>query len=126
MKRQIIQPPSMPSNRVLSHGVRVGDFIWTAGAIGRDPVTGAMPEDIRGQTRQALSNVRAVLEAGGSSLASVVKVNIYLTEITLRDAVNEVYLEFFPSEQPGRTAIGGAQFAAGVLVEIEAVAVVES
>jgi 2-iminobutanoate/2-iminopropanoate deaminase len=126
MKRQIIQPAGMPSNRILSHGVRVGDFIWTAGTIGRDPATGAMPEDIRGQTRQALSNLQAVIEAGGSSLASVVKVNIYLTEIALRDAVNEVYLEFFPSDQPGRTAIGGAQFAAGVLVEIEAVAVVES
>ena len=125
MKREIIRPAGVPANRILSPGVRVGDFIWTAGHVGRDPATGALAEDIREQTRQTLKNLQAVLEAGGSSLRSVVKVNIYLKEIADRDAVNEVYVEFFPTDPPGRTAIGGAQFGAGVLIEIEAIAVVE-
>lgn len=126
MKREVIRPEGMAPNPILSPGVRVGDLIWTAGHVGRDPETGEMPEDVRGQTRVTLQNLQRVLEAAGSSLASVVKVNIYLENIDDRPAVNEVYQEFFPSDPPGRTCIGGAQFAPGTLVEIEAVAVVES
>lgn len=125
MKREIIRVEGAPTNPILSPGVRVGDLIWTAGHVGRDPATGTISPDIREQTRQTLKNIQAVLHAGGSSLASVLKVNIYLQDITDRDAVNEVYLEFFPSDPPGRTAIGGAQFGSGVLIEIEAVAAVE-
>ncbi len=123
VKREIIRPAGVPANRILSPGVRVGDFIWTAGHVGRDPATGKLAEGVVEQTRQTLKNLQAVLEAGGSSLGSVVKVNIYLTDINDRPAVNDVYAEFFPDDPPGRTAIGGAQFAPGTLVEIEAVAV---
>ena len=126
MKREIIRPPGVQPSPILSPGVRVGDFIWTAGHVGNDPASGKLVEGgVKEQTCQALENIRAVLEAGGSSLASVIKVNIYLTDINDRPAVNEVYTEFFPADPPGRTAIGGAQFAPGMLVEIEAVAVVE-
>ena len=125
-KREVIRPAGVRPNPILSPGVRVGDFIWTAGQVGQDPATGKIEGGIKDQTRQTLENLRAVLEAGGSSLASVLKVNIYLTDINDRPAVNEVYAEYFPSDPPSRTAIGGAQFAPGTLVEIEAVAVVES
>ncbi len=126
VKREIIRPDGVTPNKILSPGVRVGDFIWTAGHVGRDPETGEIPGDIKGQTRNTLRNLQKVLETGGSSLKSVVKVNIYLKEITDRDAANEVYTEFFPTDPPGRTAIGGAQFGGTVLIEIEAIAVVES
>jgi 2-iminobutanoate/2-iminopropanoate deaminase len=124
MKREIIRPDGVPPNRILSPGVRVGDFIWTAGHVGRDPATGAMSDDVREQARQTLKNLQAVLETGGSSLQNVVKVNIYLKDVADRDAVNEVYVEFFPTDPPGRTAIGGAQFGGNTLIEIEAVAIV--
>ncbi len=125
-KREIIRPKGARRNSVLSPGVRVGDIVWTAGQTGQDPATGKTVEGgIKEQTRQTLKNIQAVLEAGGSSLGSVVKVNIYLTDIDDRPAVNEVYGEFFPTDPPGRTCIGGAQFAPGTLIEIEAVAVVE-
>lgn len=126
VKREIIRPAGVPENRILSPGVRVGDFIWTAGHVGRDPKTGTLAAGIKEQTRQTLKNLQAVLEAGGSSLASVVKVNIYLQDVADRDAANEVYVEFFPTDPPGRTAIGGGQFGGGVVIEIEAVAIVES
>jgi len=126
VKRQIIRPPGVPASPILSPGVRVGDFIWTAGHVGRDPATGKLAEGIVDQTRQTLKNLQAVLEAGGSSLGTVVKVNIYLENIADRAAANEVYREFFPTDPPGRTAIGNAGFEGGVLIEIEAVAVVES
>ena len=126
VKREIIRPDGVTPNKILSPAVRVGDFIWTAGHVGRDPETAEIPGDIKGQTRNTLRNLQKVLETGGSSLKSVVKVNIYLKEITDRDAANEVYTEFFPTDPPGRTAIGGAQFGGTVLIEIEAIAVVES
>ncbi len=126
MKREIIRPPGVSANPILSPGVRVGDFIWTAGHVGRDPATGKLADGIVEQTRQTLRNLQAVLEAGGSSLGSVVKVNIYLENIADRVAANEVYREFFPTDPPGRTAIGNAGFEGGVLIEIECVAVVES
>jgi 2-iminobutanoate/2-iminopropanoate deaminase len=125
MKRQIIRPEGSRPNPILSPGVRVGDFVWTAGQTGGDPATGKIVEGgVVEQARQTLKNVQAVLEAGGSSLGSVVKVNIYLVDIEDRPAVNEVYKEFFPTDPPGRTCIGGAQFAPGTLIEIEAVAIV--
>ena len=126
MKREIIRPAGVRPNPILSPAVRVGDVIWTSGHVGQDPATGQVEGGIKEQTRQTLENLRAVLEAGGSSLASVLKVNIYLVDIDDRPAVNEVYAEFFPTDPPGRTCIGGAQFAPGTLVEIEAVAAVES
>jgi 2-iminobutanoate/2-iminopropanoate deaminase len=126
MKREVIRPAGMGPNAILSPGIRIGDIIWTAGHVGRNPETGVTPDDVAGQTRETLQNLQRVLQAGGSSLSSVVKVNIYLADIADRPAVNEVYQEFFPSDPPGRTCIGGAQFGPGVLIEIEAVAVVES
>lgn len=126
MKRDVIRPAGVGPNPILSPGIRVGDLIWTAGHVGRNPETGVTPADIRGQTRETLLNLKRVLEAGGSSLSNVVKVNIYLADINDRPAVNEVYQEFFPTDPPGRTCIGGATFGPGILIEIEAVAVVGS
>jgi 2-iminobutanoate/2-iminopropanoate deaminase len=126
MKRELVQPDGATPNAILSPGVRVGDLIWTAGSTGRNPETGVTPDDIQGQTRQTLDNLKRVVEAAGSSFGSVIKVNIYLTEIGDRPAVNEIYKEYFPSNPPGRTCIGGAQFDGNTRIEIEMVAVVES
>ena len=126
MKRDVIQPAGTGPNAILSPGIRVGDLIWTAGSTGRNPETGVTPDDIQEQTRQTLENLKKVVEAAGSSFASVIKVNIYLTEIGDRPAVNEIYKEYFPKNPPGRTCIGGAQFDGNTAIEIEMVAVVES
>ena len=117
--------PGRSPSPILSDAVRAGDLIWTAGHVGRDPRTGEMPDDIEGQTRFTLEGLKAALEAAGSSLASVVKVNIYLTDIKLRNRFNEIYLEYFPGDRPARTAIGNAGFEGNTLVEVECVAVVE-
>ena len=125
MSREVVIPAGVTPGPILSPGIRVGNLLWTAGHVGRNPETGESPDDIKEQTRNTLNNLKRVLEAGGSSLANVVKVNIYLVNIKDRPAVNEVYREFFPSNPPGRTCFGGAEFDGNTLIEIECVAAVD-
>jgi 2-iminobutanoate/2-iminopropanoate deaminase len=123
MKREAISVPGQAPSPILSPAVRAGELIWTAGHTGRDS-QGKMADDIETQTRQTLENIKATLAAAGSSFDSVVKVNIYLTDINLRPKVNEIYLEYMPSDRPSRTCIGNAGFEGNTLIEIECVAVV--
>ena len=74
------------------------------------------------QTSQALTNVEAVLRAGGKTLADVVKVNVYLTDMRDFQAMNQVYATFFPTSKPARSAVGGTALVRGARVEIECIA----
>lgn len=103
-----------------SQGISFGDLVFVAGQRPADPVTGAIPDGISAQTRQVLENVRAILEAGGSSTNAVLKVNVYLTDLGDFAAMNEVYREFFGEPHPVRTTVGVAL--RGILVEIDAIA----
>ena len=125
MKRQLITVPGRQPSPILNPAVRVGDLVWTAGHTGRDPKTGQMPDDLETQTRNTLDAIQAALEAAGSSMASVIKVNIYLSDIALRNRFNEIYLEYFPADRPGRTCIGNVGFGGNTKVEVEVVAVAE-
>ena len=125
MKRQLITVPGRQPSPILNPAVRVGDLVWTAGHTGRDPKTGQMPDDLETQTRNTLDAIQAALEAAGSSMASVIKVNIYVSDIALRNRFNEIYLEYFPADRPGRTCIGNVGFEGNTLVEVECVAVAE-
>ncbi len=109
-----------------SPGIRVGDFVYTAGQIALDPETGKLIDgDVKAETRQSLDNLGKVLEAGGSSFASVVKTTVFLIDINDYAAVNEVYAEYFDDDPPARSAVQVTALPAGAAVEIEAVAVVE-
>ncbi len=125
MKRELITVPGRQPSPILNPAVRVGDLVWTAGHTGRDPKTGQMPDDLETQTRNTLDAIKAALEAAGSSMASVMKVNIYLSDIALRNRFNEIYLEYFPADRPARTCIGNAGFEGNTLVEVECVAVAQ-
>jgi 2-iminobutanoate/2-iminopropanoate deaminase len=125
MKRQTVSVPGRQPSPILSPAVRAGELVWTAGHVGSDPRTGEMPDGIEAQTRNTLDALKAALEAAGSSMRSVVKVNVYLTDIGLRPQFNQIYLEYFPEDRPARTAIGNAGFDGNTLVEVECVAVVE-
>jgi 2-iminobutanoate/2-iminopropanoate deaminase len=108
-----------------SQAVRVGDFVFTAGQIPLDPKTGQMVEgSIEAQTRQALTNLSAVLEAAGTSPANVVKTTVFLADIGDFQAMNGIYAEFFPDAPPARSAVQAAALPLGARVEIEAVAVI--
>jgi 2-iminobutanoate/2-iminopropanoate deaminase len=127
MEREIIITDKAPAAvGPYSQAVRVGGFVFTAGQIPLDPTTGQMVEGgIEAQTRQALTNVSAVLEAAGTSLANVVKTTVFLADIGEFKAMNAVYAEFFPGAPPSRSAVQVAALPLGARIEIEAVAIVQ-
>jgi len=124
MNRQIIATDGAPAAvGPYSQGVRVGDFIFTAGQLGLVPGTKDFAgPDIEAQTRQALENLKAVLEAGGSCLEHVVKTTVFLADMGEFSRMNAVYAEFFPEGPPARSAVQVAALPLGGRVEIEAVA----
>ena len=106
-----------------SQGIRAGEFIFSAGQLGIDPTTGKFVKGgIEAQARQALTNLQAVLEAGGSSLSRAVKVTVFLQDINDFKIVNNVYAQFFTDDPPARSAVQVAALPLGGLIEIEAIA----
>lgn len=100
--------------------------VYTAGQLGMDPQTGNLVEGgVAAQTRQALHNLQAILEAAGASLRQVVKTVVFLKNMDDFAAMNEVYAVFFPEQPPARSTIEVARLPKNGLVEIEAVAVIE-
>ncbi|MCB5363462.1 RidA family protein [Pusillimonas sp. CC-YST705] len=107
----------------LAQAIRAGDFLYLSGQGPLDPKTReVVSDDIQVQTRQTLSNLRSVLEAGGASMAQVVNMRVCLRNTTDFAAFNEAFREFMQGEKVTRTCIGGTPHRAGVLVEIDCVA----
>ncbi len=127
MTKEVISTDKAPAAvGPYSQAIRVGDMVFTAGQIAIDPVSGNfVGEDAPAQAEQALRNLKAVLEAAGSSLDNVVKTTVFLDNMDDYKAVNEVYGRFFTQNPPARSAVEVARLPIGALVEIEAVAVVE-
>jgi 2-iminobutanoate/2-iminopropanoate deaminase len=106
-----------------SQGLRVGDFIFVSGQGPLDPVTGKITGDtVEEQTARVLENIKAILEAGGASLADVVKVSAHLSDLALFERYNKVYATYFPDPKPTRTTVGSQLM--GIMVEIDAIAYV--
>jgi len=125
MERRVVHTAKVPPARVpLSQGIKAGDWVFASGQVGMDPRTGRLAEGgIKAETRQVCENLKAVLEAAGSSLAKVVKVTIYLADLGELMAMNEVFNAYFPVDPPARTTFQAAGLVAGARVEIEAVAI---
>jgi 2-iminobutanoate/2-iminopropanoate deaminase len=105
--------------------IKVGEFIYTAGQIPIGPKTGNFVAGaIAEQTRQVLENLKAVVEAGGSSLDRVVKATVFLKNIADFAAMNEVYAEYLGQAKPARSTVAVAELPRGALVEIDFVATV--
>ena len=98
-------------------------LVFVSGQLPIDPATGAFPEGgVKEQSRQSLLNTRAILEAAGLSLASVVKTTVFLADMGDFAAMNEVYAEFFTAPFPARCAFAVKTLPKGALVEIESIA----
>ena len=105
-----------------SQGIDTGSLVFTSGQIALNPADGTMPDGPAAQTRQAMENLRAVLEAAGSSLREVVKITIFIKDMEHFSVINEVYAGFFSEPFPARSCVQAARLPKDSLVEIEAIA----
>ena len=106
-----------------SQAIRAGNFLFTSGQIGLDPSTGKLVKGgIKEQARQVMENLKAVMEAANISFSKVVKTTVFLKDMNDFMHFNEVYAEYFPSEQPARSTFQVAALPLGAIIEIEMIA----
>ncbi len=107
-----------------SQAVRVGDMLFTSGQIALKPDGGeeVLAQGIEEQTKQVLSNLKSVIEAGGSSLDKVIKTTIFLANMEDFTKVNEIYASFFGEHKPARSTVAVKTLPKNALIEIEAIA----
>lgn len=126
-QRTVVQTAQAPQAiGPYSQAIRMGDLLFCSGQIPLDPKTGQLVAgDVEVQARRVLDNLKAVVEAGGSSLDRVVKTTIFLKSMGDFAKVNEVYATYFTSAPPARSTVEVARLPRDVAVEIEAVALTE-
>ncbi len=106
-----------------SQGIKAGGFVFVAGEKGIDPKTNQIvPGGIEAETRRTLENIKAVLEAGGSSMDRVVSTFVFMTDLSEFSQMNDIYAEYFTVNPPGRTTVEVKSLPAGAGVEITAYA----
>jgi 2-iminobutanoate/2-iminopropanoate deaminase len=106
-----------------SQAVRAGQFLFVSGQLALDPATAAFVEGgIGEQTRRVLQNLSAILEAGGASLAKVVRTTVYLADISDFAAMNDVYATFFAPPYPARSTIQAARLPKDARIEVDVIA----
>jgi 2-iminobutanoate/2-iminopropanoate deaminase len=125
MKKQAVTVANGPSAiGPYSVGIQAGEFVFTAGQIGLDPATGnIVAGGVEAETRQALENLKRILEAAHSGLEQVVKTTVFLQNMDDFAAMNAIYAQYFTEPYPARSAIQVAALPKNAQVEIEAVAI---
>lgn len=125
MSTRIIQTDEAPAAiGPYSQAVAANGFLFTAGQIALDPATGQVVDgDVVAQTERVLANLRAILVAGGATMGDVVKTTVFLSDMADFPRMNDVYARAFGAARPARSTVQAAGLPRGVLVEIEAVAV---
>ncbi len=123
MKKMISTPKAPAAIGPYSQAIQVGNLIYTSGQIPIDPATGQLVEGgIKEQTRQSLSNIQAILQEAGLTMASVVKTTVFMADMADFAEMNSVYAEFFTEPYPARSAVAVKTLPKNALVEIEVVA----
>ncbi len=124
-KQQISTKSGASPIGAYSQGIRAGDFIFVSGQGPLDPATGQLIHGtIEEETARVLENIKIILEAGGATLADVVKVSAHLSDVALFERFNKVYATYFPDPKPARTTVGSQLPRKDMLVEIDAIAYV--
>ena len=126
VKKVVSTNTAPPAVGPYSQAIRAGNFLFLSGQLPLDPKAGTIVgEDIEAQTRQVISNMKAVLAAAGLSLADVVKTTVFLKDIQHFAKMNGVYKEYFTQDAPARSTIQVANLPMNALVEIESIAIAE-
>jgi reactive intermediate/imine deaminase len=124
MSREVIRTDDAPSSPLYSQAVKAGGFLFVSGIVGIDPTRGGLAGDtIQAQTRQAIANCAAVLNAAGASLADVVEVGVLIANPDDFGGMNEAYAETFSAEPPARYVARLGPVLPGVLVSVRMTAV---
>ena len=105
------------------HAVKAGNTLYTSGQLGLIPETGVLPEGVEAQAKQAMENLKAVVEAAGMTMADIVKTTVFLADINDFAAVNAIYASYLTGDAPARSCVQVAQLPKAGLVEVEAIAV---
>ena len=107
-----------------SQAVEANGFVFASGQLGINPATGEFVEgDVQAQTRQALTNARAIMNEAGLDLNNVIKTTVFLSDMANLAAMNEIYAEFFSEPYPARSAVAVKTLPKNALVEVECIAV---
>jgi len=109
-----------------SQAIKSENILFISGQIPINPATGEITGDIKIQTRQVLENLKSILVETGASTADVVKTTIFLKNLDDFSAVNEIYRDYFPNSAPARSTVEVSRIPRGSLIEIEAIAVIDS
>ena len=126
MSRTVIHSPQAPAAvGPYSQAIKIDNLVYTAGQIGIDPSTGKMQEGLEAQAQQVMANLKAILEAAGTSFEKVVKTTIFITDMANFGVINDIYGAYFGEEPPARSTVAVSQLPLGALVEIEVIALVE-
>jgi 2-iminobutanoate/2-iminopropanoate deaminase len=127
MSREVIRTEKAPrAIGPYEQAIKFNGLLFTSGQIAIDPATGKLLEgEVSVQTRRVLENLKAVLEAGGSSLDRVIKATVYLTDLSTFSKMNEVYAEYLGHVKPARSTVGVATLPLGASVEIDLVAIAD-
>ena len=117
-----IEPPEFPTGRPFVPGVLAGDTLYIGGQIGSDLKTGEFPEDFEAEARLCFDKIGIVLRAAGMEFSDAVSVQVFLTDMTLFQRMNAVYLTYFKKPLPARTTTGAAGLAGKARIEVSVVA----
>jgi 2-iminobutanoate/2-iminopropanoate deaminase len=125
MKREIVESNEMPAAiGPYSQAVKVGEFVFTSGQIPLNPKTGELVQGgIEEQIRQAIGNLKVVLEAAGASLETTVKTTLFIVRMEDFPKINKIYAELFRDAHPARSCVAVSALPKGAQVEVEAIAV---
>ena len=107
-----------------SQGIKVGNLVFTSGQIPLNPTNREMAETIEEQTKQALENVKAILEESGTCMDNVIKTTVFLTDLNDFTKMNDIYATYFTGEKPARSAIEISKLPKDAKIEIEAIATI--
>ncbi|EPF74047.1 RidA family protein [Acinetobacter indicus] len=125
MSRQVIHTENAPAAiGTYSQAILVGNTVYLSGQIGLDPYSMELVEGIEAQIRRVFDNLKAVCEAAGGTLADIAKLNIYLTDLSNFQLVNQIMGEYFAQPYPARAALGVASLPKGALAEMDGVVII--
>lgn len=123
LHKEVIYTEKAPNPGPYSQAIRYGNLVFVAGQTSEDPTTNQVVRgSVAEQTRLILNNIKTILEAAGSGLDRVLRADVYISSLTVKDEMNAVYREFFPQNPPARNCVAVAGIDDNLDVEIEVIA----